>query len=127
VASPDVELTAVCTSRPESAEASARQYGAKLAFHDYRDMLACPDIDAVAIVLRVPSHYEPTRDAIQAGKHVFTEWPLGKDTAEAVELAALAKQQGVQAIVGLQARAAAGVAIQCRAALCVIRQSDPHG
>ncbi|HEY7710664.1 MAG TPA: Gfo/Idh/MocA family oxidoreductase, partial [Candidatus Entotheonella sp.] len=62
-----------------------------------------------------------------AGKHVFTEWPLGKDTAEAVELAALAKQQGVQAIVGLQARAAAGVAIQCRAALCVIRQSDPHG
>jgi predicted dehydrogenase len=109
VASPDVELTAVCTSRPESAEASARQYGAKLAFHDYRDMLACPDIDAVAIVLRVPSHYEPTRDAIQAGKHVFTEWPLGKDTAEAVELAALAKQQGVQAIVGLQARAAPAI------------------
>jgi predicted dehydrogenase len=109
LASPDVELTAVCTSRRESAEESARQYGAKLAFHDYRDMLACPDIDAVAVVLRVPSHYEPTRDAIKAGKHVFTEWPLGKDTAEAVELTALAKQQGVQAIVGLQARAAPAI------------------
>jgi len=109
LASPDVELTAVCTSRRESAEESARQYGAKLAFHDYREMLACPDIDAVAVVLRVPSHYEPTRDAIKAGKHVFTEWPLGKDTAEAVELAALAKQQGVQAIVGLQARAAPAI------------------
>jgi predicted dehydrogenase len=99
----------VCTSRRKSAEESARQYGAKLAFHDYHDMLASPDIDAVAVVLRVPSHYEPTRDAIQAGKHVFTEWPVGKETAEAVELTTLAKQQGVQAIVGLQARAAPAI------------------
>jgi predicted dehydrogenase len=109
VASADVELTAVGTTRPESAAAAARQYGAKLAFHDYREMLACPDLDAVAVVLRVPSHYEPTRDALQAGKHVFTEWPLGQDTGEAEALAALARQQGVQAFVGLQARAAPAV------------------
>ena len=89
-ASPDVELTAVCTTRPESAAASAQKYGARMAFHDYRALLACPDIDAVAVVLRVPSHYEPTRAAIEAGKHVFTEWPLGKTTAEAEELTALA-------------------------------------
>ena len=109
VASPDVELTAVCTTRPESAQASARQYGAKLAFHDYREMLACPDIDAVAVVLRVPAHYEPTRDALTAGKHIFTEWPLGRTTEEAEELAALARRQGVQTFVGLQARAAPAV------------------
>ena len=109
VASPDVELTAVCTTRPESAAAAAQKYGAKMAFHDYRDMLACPDIDAVAVVVRVPSHYEPTRAALQAGKHVFTEWPLGKNTAEAEELATLARQQGVQTFVGLQARAAPAV------------------
>ncbi len=109
MASPDVELTAVCTSRPESAAASASKYGAKMAFHDYHEMLACPDIDAVAVVLRVPSHYEPTRAAIEAGKHVFTEWPLGKTTAEAEELTALARQKGVQACVGLQARSAPAV------------------
>lgn len=109
LASPDVELTAVCTTRPESAAASAQQYGARLAFHDYRDMVACPDIDAVAVVVRVPSHYDPTRAALQAGKHVFTEWPLGRTTAEAEELAALARQQGVQAFVGLQARVAPAV------------------
>jgi len=109
VASPEIELTAVCTTQPESAAASARKYGAKLAFHNYKDMLACPDIDAVAVVLRVPSHYEPTRDALRAGKHVFTEWPLGKDTQEAEELTELARQQGVQAVVGLQARAAPAV------------------
>jgi len=109
VASPDIELTAVCTTRQESATASAQKYGAKMAFHDYREMLACPDIDAVAVVLRVPSHYEPTRAALEAGKHVFTEWPLGKDTAEAEALTALARQRGLQTCVGLQARAAPAV------------------
>ena len=59
MASPDVELTAVCTSRPESAEEARQHFGAKLAFHDFREMALSPEIDAVAVVVRVPSHYEP--------------------------------------------------------------------
>ncbi len=57
-------------------------------------MVASPEIDAVAVVVRVPSHYEPTKAALEAGKHVYCEWPLGRTTAEAVELAELAKAQG---------------------------------
>lgn len=109
LASPEFELTAVCTTNPESARESARKYGARLAFHDHRQMLAHPDIDAVAVVVRVPSHYEPTRDALNAGKHVYTEWPLGANLAEAQELADLARAKGVKAMVGLQARAAPGI------------------
>ncbi len=104
LASPDVEFTAVCTTRPESAEEARQAFGAKLAFHDFRDMAASPEIDAVAVVVRVPSHYEPTKAAIEAGKHVYTEWPLGRNTAEAEELAALARDKGVQTAVGLQSR-----------------------
>ncbi len=104
LASPDVEMTAVCTTRPESAEEARKAFGAKLAFHDFRAMVASPEIDAVAVVVRVPSHYEPTKAAIEAGKHVYTEWPLGRTTAEAVELAALARAKGVQHVVGLQSR-----------------------
>ena len=104
LASPDVEFTAVCTTRPESAEEARQAFGAKLAFHDFRDMAASPDIDAVAVVVRVPAHYGPTKAAIEAGKHVYTEWPLGKNTAEAVELANLARERGVQTAVGLQSR-----------------------
>src|SRR5919197_914677 len=104
LASPDVELTAVCTTRPESAEEARQAFGAKLAFHDYRAMLASPEIEAVAVVVRVPAHYAPTRAALEAGKHVYTEWPLGRTTAEAEELAALARSRGVQTAVGLQAR-----------------------
>ena len=104
MASPDVELTAVCTSRPESAEEARQKFGAKLAFHDFREMVVSPEIDAVAVVVRVPLHYEPTKAAIEAGKHVYTEWPLGRTTAEAEELAGLAKAKGVQTAVGLHTR-----------------------
>jgi predicted dehydrogenase len=104
LASPNVELTAVCTTKPETAEEAREAFGARLAFHDYRAMVASPEIDAVAVVVRVPEHYGPTRAALEAGKHVYTEWPLGRTTAEAEELAELARAQGVQAVVGLQAR-----------------------
>src|SRR5690348_554300 len=103
-ASADVELTAVCTTRADSAEAARQAYGARLAFDDWREMVASPEIDAVAVVVRVPSHYEPTKAALEAGKHVYCEWPLGRTTAEAEELAALAKAKGVATAVGLQAR-----------------------
>ncbi len=108
-ASPEFELTGVCTTRMETAVEAQRQFGARLAFDDYQDMLAHPEIDAVAVVLRVPAHYQITKDALEAGKHVFTEWPLGRTTGEAEELAALARAQGVRAVVGLQARAAPAV------------------
>ena len=103
-ASSDVELTAVCTTRADSAEVARRAYGARLAFDDYHKMIASPEIDAVAIVVRVPSHYAPTKAALEAGKHVYCEWPLGRTTGEAVELSALAKAKGLATAVGLQAR-----------------------
>jgi len=103
-ASADVELTAVCTTKADSAEAARRAWGARLAFDDYREMIASPEIDAVAVVVRVPSHYAPTKAALEAGKHVYCEWPLGRTTAEAVELASLAKDKRLVTAVGLQAR-----------------------
>jgi predicted dehydrogenase len=103
-ASSEIELTAVCTTRADSAEAARRAWGARLAFDNYEKMIASPEIDAVAIVVRVPSHFEPTKAAIEAGKHVYCEWPLGRTTAEAAELAALAEANRLVTAVGLQAR-----------------------
>src|ERR1700722_13816798 len=103
-ASSDVELTAVCTTKADSAEAARQAYGARLAFHDYRAMVASAEIDAVAVVVRVPSHYAPVKAALEAGKHVYCEWPLGRTTAKAVELSALAKANRLVTAVGLQAR-----------------------
>src|SRR5271165_3085906 len=103
-ASTDFELTAVCTTKADSAEAARKAWGARLAFDDYRKMIASPEIDTVAVVVRVPSHYAPTRAALEAGKHVYCEWPLGRTTSEAEELSALARANRLVTAVGLQAR-----------------------
>jgi predicted dehydrogenase len=103
-ASREVELTAVCTTRADSAEAARRAWDARLGFDDWREMVASPEIDAVAVVVRVPSHYPPAKAALEAGKHVYCEWPLGRTTAEAEELSALAEAKGLVTAIGLQAR-----------------------
>ena len=104
-ASEEFELTAVCTTKPESAEAARRAFDAKLAFHDFNKMVKSTEIDAVAVVVRVPSHFKPAKAAIEAGKHVYCEWPLGKTTEEAETLTTLARKRGIITAVGLQARA----------------------
>ncbi len=101
---PDFDLTAVCTSRPETAEESRAFYGAKLAFHDYTEMACHPDVDLVVVSVSVPAHHGMVTAGLQAGKHVFCEWPLGATTAEAVELNSLARDKGVHTLIGLQAR-----------------------
>ena len=98
-----LELAAVCTSRPESAAAAADAYGVA-GFHDVKDMVAQSDIDLIAVVVRVPAHLGVVMSALEAEKHVFCEWPLGANLAEAQEMAALARAKRVTTAVGLQGR-----------------------
>ena len=63
------------------------------------------EVEAVLVAVRVPAHYELSKNAIEAGKHVYCEWPLGANTKEAEELAALARQKNVRTMAGLQRRA----------------------
>jgi predicted dehydrogenase len=100
---PDCELTAVCTSRSETAAESAAHYGARLAFHDYHAMVTHPDIDLVSVSVRVPLHHDMVMAALHAGKHVYCEWPLGANLEEAEAMAAVAHATGVRTMIGLQA------------------------
>ena len=101
---PDYELAAVCTTRDETAQASKEKFGARLAFTDIKEMAASPEVDLVAVVVRVPGHKDLVMAAIEGGKSVFCEWPLGANLAEAEEMAGAAKSKGLKTIVGLQAR-----------------------
>ena len=109
LALPEYELTAVCTSNSETAAESAKAYGARLSFHDYQEMVIHPDIDVVSVSVRVPLHHDMVMAALQAGKHVFSEGPLGANLDEAQEMASLARSQGVTNMVGLQARGAPAI------------------
>src|SRR5436853_4739881 len=105
----DFEITALSTSRRESADAARRRFGVPLAFDNTQDLVNSADVDVVAITVKVPHHFELATAALAAGKAVYCEWPLGNGLQEAETLAALAKQQGVLAVAGLQARAAPSV------------------
>lgn len=100
----ELELAAVCTSRPESAAAAAKAYGVARAFHDVAELAASPDVDAVAVVVRAVHHHEAVLAALRAGKHVYCEWPLGTSLQQTRELAAIASERGVVTAVGLQGR-----------------------
>jgi len=98
------ELWAVCTAHEETARASADAFGTELAFSNFDDLVNDPDVDLAVVVVRVPGHYELVMKALQAGKHVFCEWPLGRTVAEAEQMASLAKERQLRTAVGLQAR-----------------------
>lgn len=101
---PGYELKAVCTAHADTAKASAEQFGADLAFHDMQEMVAHPEVDLVAVVVRVPLHKQLVMAALEAKKPVCCEWPLGADLADATAMAEAAKAAGVSTLVGLQAQ-----------------------
>ncbi|WP_405779683.1 Gfo/Idh/MocA family protein [Streptomyces sp. NBC_00859] len=105
----DYEITAVATSRAESAEAAARQFGAAHAFTDPRQLAGHPEVDLVAVTVKVPAHVELVQAALEAGKHVYCEWPLTRTTEEAEALLKSAEHAGVHHAVGLQARYAPAI------------------
>lgn len=106
---PQYELRAISTSRQETAIAAAKQFNVPLAFEDYRELVAHPDVDLVTVAVKVPHHRELVTAAIEAGKHVYCEWPLGNGLAEAIELADLARSRNVRTAIGLQGRAAPSI------------------
>ena len=101
---PDFELVAVCTAHEDTAKASAAAFGVDLAFHNIDDMAKSPDVDLVAVVVRVPWHKDLVMAAMRAGKPVFCEWPLGANLAEAEEMADYAREHSLRTLVGLQGR-----------------------
>jgi predicted dehydrogenase len=103
---PEFVLEATGTTRQETAEASARRFGARLAFGDAQALITHPDVDLVSITVKAPEHYRFAMMALEAGKHVYCEWPLAVTTAQAVRMRDLAAKNGLKAMVGLQSRAA---------------------
>jgi predicted dehydrogenase len=99
-----MRLRWLVTSTPESAAAASAHWGfdATAALDQVLDDDA---VHIVAVTVRVPRHAELVEAAIAAGKHVYCEWPLALDSAQAATLAALsAKHPDRVHITGLQGR-----------------------
>jgi predicted dehydrogenase len=101
-----IDLSAPQSSRQETADETAKHFGIPHAFADPYEMVQHPDVDLVAICVRVPSHHPLGMAALNAGKHLYCEWPLAATTEQAQQMRDLAVRKGVHQMVGLQARGA---------------------
>lgn len=109
MALPEAELVAVCTAHEETARNAQRRTGAPLAFWDYHEMMRSPEIDLVTVAVRISMHHPIVLTALQAGKHVFCEWPLALNASQALEMSRLAHEKKVYHALGTQARFSPGI------------------
>ena len=86
------EITAMASQNLERGKAAATQLGIPQAYGSYEELLADDNIDAVYIPLPNHLHVPWTKKALEAGKHVLCEKPIGLNTAEAEDLLACAKK-----------------------------------
>jgi predicted dehydrogenase len=105
---PRFALAAVSARTRENAEAAAKAFDAPLACLT-EELVRSPEVDVVAVTVRVPDHLPIVLAALEAGKHVYCEWPLGRNVEEATHMAEAAERAGVCAIVGLQGVASPAV------------------
>ena len=84
---PFVRVAAVCDASPALLAETQARFGVADGYADYREALACPEIDAVSICLPNFLHAPASIAAIEAGKHVLCEKPLAHTLADAERLA----------------------------------------
>ena len=102
---PEFEITAVATRHEESARAAAQAFGAKSWYSNSADLINSKEVDIVTVCVNVPAHYDVVMAALAANKHVYCEWPLGRNLEEAEALAAAARKTKSHVVTGVQGRA----------------------
>lgn len=90
--SPYCEITAIASRESGKAAAAAKQLGIAKAYGSYEELLADPDIDAIYNPLPNHMHVPVSIRALEAGKHVLCEKPVGMNVAEAEQLLAASKK-----------------------------------
>lgn len=105
------QIIALCNSSVDAAKSAIEQYkldpSTVKAYGSPADLAADPDVELVLCNTRVDKHYETILPSIQAGKHVYIEWPIASNLAHIEELVAAygaRENQDQVAAVGLQGR-----------------------
>src|SRR5881409_3544395 len=96
---PNYEVRALSAHSAESARAAGEVFGVDTVFSDHEQLVTQPDIDVVAVTVKVPRHRELVSAALSAGKAVYCEWPLGRDPDDAGAMATLAAAHRVRTVV----------------------------
>ncbi|HWK80961.1 MAG TPA: Gfo/Idh/MocA family oxidoreductase [Thermomicrobiales bacterium] len=103
---PRARLVAVCDIDLDRAKATAEEFGdgSTVAYQDFHDLLANPDVEMVCVTTWAAAHAEPVIAAAQAGKHILCEKPIAISIAEADAMVKAAHDAGVKFAMGYQPR-----------------------
>ncbi len=105
----NAELYAICDVAEDLRERAKAIHAPQVAYRDYEAMLADPKIDAVLIAIADAFHVPAALQAIEAGKHVLVEKPLGVTVEECRGLADRVRESGLTFQVGFNRRFDPGV------------------
>src|SRR6202521_4871753 len=92
-------VVAVCDKSPKSLQRVRQAFPDMHTTSDCRELLTSPDVDAVAVVTPVWTHFELAKTALENGKHVFVEKPFTCNVVQAEELIELADRKNLQIMV----------------------------
>jgi predicted dehydrogenase len=95
----NAELVAVCDKSAAALRRAARGYPGVHLTTDFAEVLRSPEIDAIAVITPVWTHYELAKAALENGKHVFVEKPFTSAPWQAEELIELADRKGLKIMV----------------------------
>jgi len=87
------KVLSLCDRNQQAMERARKTYPHIAVTADCSDILTSPDIDAVAVITPVATHFELAKKALENGKHVFVEKPFTATVAQAEELIALAEKK----------------------------------
>lgn len=83
---------------------NAKKMGVKRTFTDYQRLLKDPSVDAVIVALPTHLHNRCCKNAAEAGKDIFVEKPLARNTEEGKEIILATKKNGTKLVVGYDLR-----------------------
>ena len=92
-------LVAICDGRPAALARASSTYPDVQIITDAMELIRSPQVDAIAVVTPVWTHYELVKAAIENGKHVFVEKPFTSNTAQAEELIEIAARKNLTIMV----------------------------
>jgi predicted dehydrogenase len=92
-------LVGICDQNPTALANAARLYPSTRLTTDPCELLRSPDIDAIAVVTPVWTHFDLAKTALENGKHVFVEKPFTATSSQAETLIELASQKNLQIMV----------------------------
>ncbi len=88
-----IEVAAICRRDRELATSYAEKYAIPKVYTDYRELINDKEIEVVHIATPNHLHYEQVMHALEAGKHVVCDKPLGVNAAQAAKMLSLAKEK----------------------------------